>query len=43
VPLLTYTFDYRFNGEIIYAAKHEFTDDLDALDTAEQLAEESEN
>ena len=42
MPLVTYTFDYRFNGEITRTAKHEFTDDLDALDTAEQLADESE-
>ena len=36
---MTYTFDYRFDGKILYTAKHEFADDLEALDTAERLAE----
>jgi hypothetical protein len=38
MPLLIYTFNYRFDGEIAYSAEHPFTDDLEALDTAEQLA-----
>jgi hypothetical protein len=42
VPLPTYTFAYRLSGETIYTAKHEFTDDLEALGTAEQLAKEFE-
>ena len=42
MPLLTYTFAYRLNGETIYTAKHEFTDDLEALEAAEQLAKEFE-
>ena len=42
MPLLTYTFGYLLDGETVHAAKHEFADDLDALDAAEQLAEEFE-
>ena len=34
-----YRFDYRLDGASVYAAKHDFVDDLDALDAAEQLAE----
>jgi hypothetical protein len=42
MPLLIYTFHYRLDGQIAYSAKHEFIDDLDALDTAEQLVAEFE-
>ena len=42
MPLQTYTFDYLLDGQTVYAAKHEFADDLDALDTAEHLADEFE-
>ena len=40
--MLDFTFLYRLDGKTIYTAKHEFADDLDALDTAEQLAAEFE-
>jgi hypothetical protein len=42
MPLLIYTFNYRFDGQIAHSVKHKFTDDLDALDTAEKLAAEFE-
>jgi hypothetical protein len=40
--MIAYRFDYLLDGEIVYAAMHEFADDLDALDTAEELAEDFE-
>ena len=40
--MIAYRFDYRLDGEIVYAAMHECADDLDALDTAEQLARDFE-
>ena len=42
MPLRTYSFDYLLNSAIVYAAKHEFADDPDALRTAEELAAECE-
>jgi len=40
--MTAYRFDYVLEGRIVYAALHEFADDLDALDTAEELAEDFE-
>ena len=40
--MIAYRFEYLLDGATVYAAMHEFTDDLDALDTAEQLAEDFE-
>jgi len=39
---MTYTFDYRVNDEILFTAKHEFADDLDALHMARRLGERCE-
>ena len=39
---MTYTFDYRVKDEILFTAKHEFADDLDALQMARRLGERCE-
>ena len=36
--MVVYRFDFRHGGEIIRHARHQFRDDLDALDAAERLA-----
>ena len=36
--MLVYSFSYLLDGETLYTAKHEFADDLDALDIAERLS-----
>jgi hypothetical protein len=40
--MLAYQFNFLSDGKTVYAAKHEFADDLDALDSAERLAQDFE-